>query len=58
MTSKIVITLMTGLRPDPVVRATTLVYHNMAFGMARCNGSDESALRIVVLVAEHSALAG
>jgi hypothetical protein len=34
MTSKIVITLMTGLRPDPVVRATTLVYHNMAFAMA------------------------
>ena len=57
-TIKIVITLITGLRPDPVVRATTLVYHNVAFGMARCNGSYESALRIAVLAAEHSALAG
>ena len=58
MTSKIVITLITGLRPDPVVRATTLVYHNVAFGMARWNGSYESTLRIAVLAAEHSALAG
>jgi len=42
MTSKIVITLITGLRPDR--HAIIPVYHKMAFGMARCNGSDESAL--------------
>ena len=40
MTSKIVITLITGLRPDR--HAMIPVYHKMAFGMARCNGSDES----------------
>ena len=37
MTSKIVITLITGLRPDR--HAMIPVYHKMAFGMARCNGS-------------------
>ena len=42
MTSKIVITLITGLRPDR--HAMIPVYHKMAFGMARCKGSAKSAL--------------
>jgi hypothetical protein len=48
MTSKIVITLITGLRPDR--HAMIPVYHKMAFGMARCNGSDASWLEWVRIV--------
>lgn len=40
--SKIVITLITGLRPDRP--AMIPVYHKMAFGMARRNESDASWL--------------